>query len=43
MANAHESWIADILGDLSASDQETLMRLLGKAKASARRTIGDTR
>ncbi|HEY2757141.1 MAG TPA: MarR family transcriptional regulator [Pseudolabrys sp.] len=43
MANAHESWIADILGDLSASDQETLMRLLGKAKASARRTIGDPR
>jgi DNA-binding MarR family transcriptional regulator len=40
MANAHESWIADILGDLSASDQETLMRLLGKAKASARKTIG---
>jgi DNA-binding MarR family transcriptional regulator len=40
MANAHESWIADILGDLSASDQETLMCLLGKAKASARKTIG---
>jgi DNA-binding MarR family transcriptional regulator len=40
MANAHESWIAEILGGLSASDQETLMRLLGKAKASARKTIG---
>jgi DNA-binding MarR family transcriptional regulator len=40
MANAHESWIAEILGELSASDQETLMRLLGKAKASARKTIG---
>jgi DNA-binding MarR family transcriptional regulator len=40
MANAHANWIAEILGDLSASDQETLMRLLGKAKASARKTIG---
>lgn len=40
MANAHENWIAEILGDLSTGDQETLMRLLGKAKASARKTIG---
>jgi DNA-binding MarR family transcriptional regulator len=40
MANAHENWIAEILGDLSSGDQETLMRLLGKAKASARKTIG---
>jgi DNA-binding MarR family transcriptional regulator len=40
MANAHENWIAEILGDLSTSEQETLMRLLGKAKASARKAIG---
>jgi DNA-binding MarR family transcriptional regulator len=40
MANAHANWIADILGELSSGDQQTLMRLLGKAKASARKTIG---
>lgn len=40
MAKAHEDWIAEIFGDLTANDRATLMRLLGKAKASARRTIG---
>ena len=40
MANAHENWIAEILGDLTRNEQETLMRLLGKAKASARKAIG---
>jgi DNA-binding MarR family transcriptional regulator len=40
MANAHENWIAEILGDLTRNEQETLMRLLGKAKTSARKAIG---
>lgn len=40
MAAAHENWIADLFAELSSSERETLMRLLGKAKASARRAIG---
>ncbi len=40
MAAAHEGWIADLFGGLSSSEQETLMRLLGKAKVSARKAIG---
>lgn len=40
MAAAHEDWIADLFAELSSSERETLMRLLGKAKASARRAIG---
>src|SRR5262245_32929360 len=39
MARANADWIADIFADLSADDIETLMRLLGRAKASARRAI----
>lgn len=40
MAAAHEGWIAEIFTDLAAGEQETLMRLLGKAKASALKVIG---
>lgn len=40
MAAAHEDWIADLFAELSSSERETLMCLLGKAKASARRAIG---
>jgi DNA-binding MarR family transcriptional regulator len=39
MAASHEAWIAEILGDLTGGERETLMRLLGKAKASARKAI----
>jgi DNA-binding MarR family transcriptional regulator len=41
MAAAHEGWIAGIFGDLTATERDTLMRLLGKAKAAARQAIGD--
>jgi DNA-binding MarR family transcriptional regulator len=41
MAAAHEAWIAEIFGGLTAAERDTLMRLLGKAKAAARQTIGD--
>jgi DNA-binding MarR family transcriptional regulator len=41
MARANGDWIAEIFADLSANDIETLMRLLAKAKASARRSIGN--
>jgi DNA-binding MarR family transcriptional regulator len=41
MANSHEAWIAEILGDLTGGEREILMRLLGKAKASARKAIAD--
>jgi DNA-binding MarR family transcriptional regulator len=41
MAAAHEGWIAEIFGDLTATERDTLMRLLGKAKAAARQVIGD--
>ena len=41
MAASHEAWIAEILGDLTGDERETLMRLLGKAKASARKAIAD--
>ncbi len=40
MAAAHENWIADLFSDLSGGEQETLMRLLGKAKTSARKALG---
>jgi DNA-binding MarR family transcriptional regulator len=39
MATSHEAWIAEIFADLSAGDRGTLMRLLGKAKASAHKAI----
>ena len=40
MARANGDWIADILADLSGEEIETLMRLLAKTKASARKAIG---
>jgi len=43
MAAEHESWIATLFGDLSKKDQEDLMRLLAKAKLSARRAIAGGR
>ncbi len=39
MAAEHERWIADLFGDLSQKDHEDLMRLLAKAKMSARRAV----
>jgi DNA-binding MarR family transcriptional regulator len=36
MARAHENWIAELFGDLSNEDITALMRLLGRAKSSAR-------
>jgi DNA-binding MarR family transcriptional regulator len=41
MATSHEAWIAEILGGLTGSERETLMRLLGKVKASARKALAD--
>jgi DNA-binding MarR family transcriptional regulator len=37
MAAEHETWIADLFVDLGDKDMRELMRLLGKAKASARK------
>jgi DNA-binding MarR family transcriptional regulator len=37
MARTHENWIAEIFADLSRDDIETLMKLLAKTKASARK------
>jgi DNA-binding MarR family transcriptional regulator len=39
MAVSHESWIAEIFADLAPNEIDTLMRLFGKAKASARKAI----
>ncbi len=39
MAGAHEDWIAATFAGLSAAEAEQLMTLLGKAKASARKTF----
>jgi DNA-binding MarR family transcriptional regulator len=41
MARTHENWIAEIFGELSQSETETLMRLLAKAKLSAGRAVTD--
>lgn len=41
MAAEHEDWVADLFGDLSPAEVETLMALLGKAKGSARRSAGN--
>ena len=41
MARANGDWIADLLSDLSSEEIETLMRLLAKTKASARKAIGN--
>jgi len=39
MARAHEGWIAEIFSGLAPADVETLMRLLAKAKTSARAAV----
>lgn len=39
MASEHESWIADLFGDLTQREQKDLMRLLAKTKLSARRAV----
>ena len=36
MARAHETWIAELFAGLGASEIDELMRLLAKAKVSAR-------
>jgi DNA-binding MarR family transcriptional regulator len=41
MARANGDWIADMLADLSTDEIDTLMRLLAKTKASARKSIGN--
>ncbi len=41
MAAAHENWIAATFSDLSREEEEQLMALLGKAKTSARKSLGD--
>jgi DNA-binding MarR family transcriptional regulator len=38
MAAEHESWIADLFGDLGPKDVRELMRLLAKTKASAQKS-----
>jgi DNA-binding MarR family transcriptional regulator len=39
MARTHEDWIAEIFAGLDAAEIETLMQLLAKAKASARKAV----
>lgn len=39
MAERHEGWVMEMFDDLDADDVAALMRLLGKAKASVRRSI----
>jgi DNA-binding MarR family transcriptional regulator len=39
MARTHEDWIADIFSGLSAGEIDTLMNLLAKTKASARKAV----
>jgi DNA-binding MarR family transcriptional regulator len=39
MARANGDWIAEVFADLAPGDVEALMRLLAKAKASARKAI----
>jgi DNA-binding MarR family transcriptional regulator len=41
MARANGDWIADMLADLSSDEIETLLLLLAKTKASARKAIGN--
>jgi DNA-binding MarR family transcriptional regulator len=43
MARANGEWIGDLFSDLSANEIEMLMRLLAKAKTSARKAIGASR
>jgi DNA-binding MarR family transcriptional regulator len=39
MAAEHESWIADIFGELTPKDVRELMRLLAKTKGSAQKAV----
>jgi len=39
MARANADWIAEVFADLTPTEIDALMRLLGKTKASARRAI----
>ena len=39
LARTHEGWIAEIFGDLSPGEIDTLMKLLSKTKNSARKAI----
>ena len=39
MARTHEDWIAEIFAGLDAAEIDTLMSLLAKAKASARKAV----
>jgi DNA-binding MarR family transcriptional regulator len=41
MARANGDWIGEIFAGLSGDDIEVLLQLLGKAKLSARRSIGN--
>ena len=41
MARENGDWIGEMFADLSAADIETLLRLLAKTKASARKAIGN--
>jgi DNA-binding MarR family transcriptional regulator len=43
MARANGDWIGEIFAGLSSDEIETLMRLLAKTKASARKAIGGRR
>jgi len=43
MARTNGDWIGEMLADLSSDEIETLMRLLAKTKASARKAIGARR
>ena len=43
MAASHEDWIAELFADLTRNEIETLMRLIAKAKASARKATARTR
>jgi len=39
MAAAHEAWVAELFDGLTTSERDTLMRLLGRAKMTARQAI----
>lgn len=41
MARTNGDWVGELFADLSSDDIETLMRLLAKTKASARKAIGN--
>jgi DNA-binding MarR family transcriptional regulator len=41
MARENGDWIGEMFADLSTGDIETLLRLLAKTKASARKAIGN--